>query len=58
MFDNRDDNKHSFTIEGVWDSTDIRANEGTRTSPALEPGTFAYTCTKYPTMNGNITVTC
>lgn len=57
VFDNRDNIRHSFTIDGGWDSGEIRNNEGLRTSPALEPGTFTYKCVNHPTtMNGSLTV--
>ncbi len=49
--------KHSFTIPAVWDSGEIKPGDGTRTSPALSPGTYTYACTKNPTtMRGTITV--
>lgn len=49
--------RHSFTIPAVWDSGEIKSDQGTRTSPALSPGTYTYTCTKHPTtMRGTITV--
>ncbi len=49
--------RHSFTIPAIWDSGEIKSDQGTRTSPALSPGTYTYTCTKHPaTMRGTITV--
>ncbi len=49
--------RHSFTIPAVWDSGEIKAGDGTRTSPHLLPGTYTYMCTKHPTtMRGTIAV--
>lgn len=59
-FDNDEGNsgvKHSFTIPTFWDSGEIKAGDGTRTSPPIPPGAYTYTCTRHPaTMRGTITV--